>query len=229
MTVDSVLGSGYGEAKIICETMLQKPLQQYPEYFRAMVVRIGQIAGSKKCGYWNPVEHFPFLIKSSVTLQSFRIFKVTSLGSQSVDEVATTLAELLLLTSSSLSSETTPTLAPYPPIYHIENPTRQPWLEMIRALASAALDSASTTPEIIPFNQWFQRVRTASSDIDNEYPAQEILKFFDDHFLRMACSSLIMDITYICSDSQTLAHAKAIDLSLMEKYVATWEQMGFLP
>ncbi|KAJ5673962.1 hypothetical protein N7462_009401 [Penicillium macrosclerotiorum] len=71
MTVDSVLESGYGEAKLVCETMLQKTLQQYPECFRAMVMRIGQIAGSKKSGYWNPVEHFSFLIKSSVTLKVF--------------------------------------------------------------------------------------------------------------------------------------------------------------
>ncbi|KAJ5673963.1 hypothetical protein N7462_009402 [Penicillium macrosclerotiorum] len=100
---------------------------------------------------------------------------------------------------------------------------------MIRIIARAALDSATTSPEIVPFDQWLQRVRTASSDIDNENPARKILEFFDEHFLRMACGGLIMDTTCSRSDSPTLAHAKAIDASLVEKYVVSWKQMGFLP
>lgn len=53
-----------------CERMLNKTIQQHPDRFRTMVVRLGQIAGSKTSGYWNPMEHFGFLIKSSQTLNA---------------------------------------------------------------------------------------------------------------------------------------------------------------
>lgn len=70
MTVDSVLPSGYGDAKLVCESMLEETLQKHLDCFRPMAVRIGQIAGSTISGYWNCVEHFSFLIKSSQTLNA---------------------------------------------------------------------------------------------------------------------------------------------------------------
>ena len=70
MTIDSVPATGYAEAKLVCERILDNTLGLYPERFRKMVVRIGQIAGSKASGYWNPVEHPAFIVRSSQTLKA---------------------------------------------------------------------------------------------------------------------------------------------------------------
>lgn len=70
MTADSALPIGYADAKLICEHMLDQTLHRYPDAFRTMVVRVGQIAGSKTTGQWNPVEHLAHLIKSSQTLKT---------------------------------------------------------------------------------------------------------------------------------------------------------------
>ena len=70
MTVESVLPTGYGDAKLVCEHMLKETLEKWPERFRPMTVRIGQIAGSKTSGQWNSVEHFAFMIKSAQTLKA---------------------------------------------------------------------------------------------------------------------------------------------------------------
>jgi acyl transferase domain-containing protein/nucleoside-diphosphate-sugar epimerase/SAM-dependent methyltransferase/acyl carrier protein len=70
MTVDSVLPNGYGDAKLVCERMLDETLHRYPDRMRGMAVRIGQIAGSKVSGYWNAVEHFAFMVKSAQTLRA---------------------------------------------------------------------------------------------------------------------------------------------------------------
>ncbi|KAI6083388.1 hypothetical protein F4821DRAFT_271834 [Hypoxylon rubiginosum] len=67
--IDTVLPNGYGDAKWGCERMLDETLHK-SDRFRAMAVRLGQIAGSKTSGYWNPMEHFGFLIKSSQTLNA---------------------------------------------------------------------------------------------------------------------------------------------------------------
>ena len=69
MEVKYVLPTGYSDAKLVCERMLDETLHKYPDRFHAMSVRIGQIAGSKISGYWNPVEHFAFIVKSSQTLK----------------------------------------------------------------------------------------------------------------------------------------------------------------
>jgi thioester reductase-like protein len=53
--IDSVMPNGYGETKWGCERMLDKTLHRYPGQFRTMVVRLGQIAGSKTSGYWSPM------------------------------------------------------------------------------------------------------------------------------------------------------------------------------
>ena len=75
MTAQSVLPTGYGDAKLVCERMLDETLHKYPDRFRPMAVRIGQIAGSQTSGHWNPVEHLAFLIKSCQTLKKLPDFE----------------------------------------------------------------------------------------------------------------------------------------------------------
>lgn len=75
MTVESVLPTGYGDAKLVCERMLEETLEKQPELFRPMTVRIGQIAGSKTTGQWNPREHFAFMVKSAQTLKALPDFE----------------------------------------------------------------------------------------------------------------------------------------------------------
>ncbi|KAF3760427.1 hypothetical protein M406DRAFT_343524 [Cryphonectria parasitica EP155] len=61
---------GYCEAKWVCERWLEETLHKHhSEHFRTMIVRRGQIAGSSRTGFWNPVEHFAFLVKSAQSLQ----------------------------------------------------------------------------------------------------------------------------------------------------------------
>ena len=69
MEIKSVLANGYCDAKFTCERILDETLHKYPESFSTMTARLGQIAGSKVSGYWNPMEHFSFLVKSSKTLK----------------------------------------------------------------------------------------------------------------------------------------------------------------
>lgn len=73
--ITSVLPIGYCEAKWTCERILDETLHRYPEYFRPMVVRPGQIAGCRTSGYWNPVEHFASLVKSAQALRVFPALK----------------------------------------------------------------------------------------------------------------------------------------------------------
>ncbi|XXG97472.1 hypothetical protein Hte_003774 [Hypoxylon texense] len=207
--IDAVLPNGYGDAKWGCERMLDETLHKHPEQFRTMAVRLGQIAGSKTSGYWNPMEHFGFLIKSSQTLNALPDLE-GGLYWTTVNDIAATLSDLVLSDR-----------APYP-IYHIENPVGQPWREMTAILADAL---HIPTKNIIPFGEWIERVRAAPQ---RNNPASTLLDFLDDNFLRMSCGGLVLDTKKTLEHSETLAGVGPVSEEVARKYIHIWKEIGFL-
>ncbi|KAJ6013598.1 polyketide synthase [Penicillium herquei] len=212
MEINSVLDNGYCEAKFVCERMLDATLHRYPEHFRVMTARLGQIAGSETSGYWNPIEHLSFLVKSSQSLRVLPSFEGT-LSWVPVNNVAGTLKDLILANGASH------------PFYHIDNPVGQPWTSMIHVLA----DSLNIPNEnIIPFNDWIQRVRRSPLPVETENPAGRLVDFLDDHFLRMSCGGLLLDTTHTQEHSPTLAGQGPVSADVARKYIQAWKEMGFL-
>ncbi|GIJ84608.1 type I iterative polyketide synthase [Aspergillus pseudoviridinutans] len=210
-TVESVPLTGYAEAKLVCETVLSKTLRRYPDRFQAKAVRVAQISGSTTNGYWNTSEYMPFLIKSSQSLGLLPYLEGT-LSWYPVDGVAATLGDLLL-------SETADDW-----IYHIDNPSRQGWQEMIASLASAlGLGKES----IVPFDQWIDRVRRLrGSTVDN--PALQLIDFFENYFIPMSCGELILDTTKANQYSETLRNQGPITDEVIGKYIKALRTSGFL-
>lgn len=219
MTVESVLPGGYGEAKLVCELMLEEACRKRlrPDAFRGTVVRVGQVAGSRTSGYWNPVEHLAFVIKSSQTIGALPDLE-GDLSWCPVQDVAATMAKLLFLTKESSSSSCSCQ------IYHIENPTRQPWRDMTRVLADG-LGIAQTN--IIPFAAWVQRVRGFEGTAE-ENPAIGLIDFLEAHFVRMSCGGLILDTTRSCEDTKVLRTVGPVGRDLVMKYLDAWKDMKFL-
>ncbi|KAI1768922.1 putative polyketide synthase [Hypoxylon sp. FL1150] len=218
MPIDSVLPTGYGDAKYICERLLDATLHQYPARFRAAAVRLGQIAGSSLNGYWNPSEHVFFLVKSSQTLGALPDFgDGSTLGWTPVDAVAATLVDVLLQ----------PDDVALHPIYHIENPVRQPWRQMVATLA-AALD----IPAVIPFDEWVRRVRGWPVPSDNgasgANPAYLLADFLDENFVRMSCGGLLMGTANARAHSPTLAGVGPVGEDTTMLFVNNWREMGLL-
>lgn len=214
--VESVLPTGYGDAKYTCERLLDATLHQYPDRFRAAAVRLGQIAGSSLNGYWNPTEHVSFLVKSSQSLRALPDFRGT-LGWTPVNDMADTLLDILLQ----------PEDVRLHPIYHIENPVRQRWEEMIDTLADAL-----GIADVIPFADWVRRVREWPVKEDNgatgANPAFLLTDFLDDNFHRMSCGGLLMGTTNARQHSPTLAGVGPVSNATTRLYVDKWREMGFL-
>ncbi|PYH90619.1 polyketide synthase [Aspergillus ellipticus CBS 707.79] len=210
MTAESALSTGYSEAKLVCEHMLDRTLHQHLSRFRPMVVRIGQIAGSKTIGHWNPVEHLAFMLKSSQTLKALPVLE-GDLSWCLVNDVAGTLGDLIL-------GETDPY-----PVYHIENPRRQPWHDMLQLLADVL-----EAPDLVPFSEWTRRVRSFPGPIQDN-PAARLVDFLDEHFIAMSCHTrLVLNTAHSRQHSPTLARAQPVDPELVRRYVQRWKEMGFL-
>ncbi|KAF2686224.1 putative polyketide synthase [Lentithecium fluviatile CBS 122367] len=212
MAVVSAPPIGYAEAKLVCENMLKETLHRQPRSFKPVTVRLGQIAGSKTDGFWNPDEHIALLLKSSQTLNVLPNLDGT-LSWCPVNDMAATLGELLLKPTHAY------------PIYHIENPQRQSWREMIRVLAEL-LDISKDN--IIPFPEWVRRVRHSPSVTVSENPAVRIGDFFDVDFVRMSCGGLVLDTQHSVEHSETLRELRPVSRDIVERYVQKWRDDGFL-
>lgn len=216
VSIESVLPTGYGDAKYACERMLDATLHRYPSRFRAAAVRLGQIAGSSINGYWNHTEHVSFLVKSSQTLRALPDFGGT-LGWTPVDDMAGTLVDILLQ----------PDRVSLYPIYHIENPVRQQWDRMITMLADT-LDIAA----VIPFDDWVRRVREWPIKADNgpegANPAHLLTDFLDGNFTRMSCGGLLMGTARAREHSPTLARVRPVSEETTKLFVSNWRDTGFL-
>lgn len=207
--IESVLPNGYGEAKWGCEWMLDLTLHQHSDRFRTMAVRLGQIAGSKTSGYWNPMEYFGFLIKSSQTLNILPNMN-GGLYWTPVNDVAGTLSDLLLADN-----------VPYP-VYHVENPVGQPWPEMTSVIAEALHIPPSN---VVPFQEWLERVQKAPQ---KNNPASTLLEFLEDNFLRMSCGGLVLDTKKTLEHSKTLREVGPVSEIVARKYIHIWREIGFL-
>ena len=218
--IESVLPTGYGDAKYICERMIDATLHRFPDCYRATAVRLGQIAGSRINGHWNPMEHVPFLIKSSQTLRALPNFPGT-MGWTPADDIAGTLIDIIMQ----------PDGVSLYPIYHIENPIRQPWGQVIDVLAKE-LGVLSDATGIIPFEQWVQRVRDWPAAKDNSpegcNPAHLLVDFLDANFIRMSCGGLLLGTAKAREHSPTLAKLGPVSEELIRKFVDAWKDMGFL-
>ncbi|KAJ2988141.1 hypothetical protein NUW58_g4130 [Xylaria curta] len=221
MDLKSVLPTGYGDAKYICELMLDATLHRHPNRFRAMVVRPGQIAGSSESGYWNQMEHLSFLCKSSQTLAALPDLH-GPLSWTPVDIVAGTLVDLLFIQLD------TPSFL----VYHIDNPIRQPWEQTLSALA-AAMNIPNHT---IPLEEWIQRVKDYTNthaqergrEHEGDNPAILLVDFLEDNFVRMSCGGLLLDTTHSREHSLTLAACGPVGDDLVRLYVDSWREIGFL-
>ncbi|KAF4589049.1 Type I Iterative Polyketide synthase (PKS) [Ophiocordyceps camponoti-floridani] len=205
--IDCVLPNGYGDAKWGCERMLDETLHRHGSRFRIMIVRLGQIAGSKTSGYWNPMEHFGFLIKSSQTLNALPDVDGTVFWTP-VNDIAATLSDLVLSTRQ-----------PHD-VYHIENPVGQTWRQ-----TNAILADALQIRNLIPFAEWVERVRDAPQ---RNNPASTLLDFLDGNYLRMSCGGLVLDVKNTLEHSKTLASVGPVSEEVVRKYIHIWKEIGFL-
>ena len=224
MPMAAVLPSGYNEGKWVCERMLTETLHRHPRLFRAAVVRPGQISGSTTTGFWNPVEHSAFMVKSAQALQAWPDLQ-GQLHWLPVDRTAAVMIDLLKLDShdDDAPADVEVETETYP-VYHVDNPIGQPWKEI-----SAILTTALHIPEnnIIPFRDWIARVRQSPlPETDN--PAVRLVGFLEKYFERMACGGIVLDTRRAEERSRTLAVQGPVSEEVVRSYVRRWKEGGFL-
>lgn len=178
-----------------------------------MTVRLGQLSGSMETGYWNHMEVLGFLFKSAQTLRSFPAVEgiLTWLP---LEQASATLADLLLRDAPDCH-----------PVYHVDNPVRKPWAEIVPVLAQAL-----GIPEkgIVPLDDWLRRVKAFPGEDPWDNPAGKAIDFFEHKFQHMSCGGVTMATNNAVEHSPTLRGVQPVADAVVMKYFQVWKDTGFL-
>lgn len=129
-----------------------------------------------------------------------------------VDDAANVLIDLTF-------SEQQPSIA-----YHLENPVRQSWGDILITLGSQ-LDIC----QFLPFEDWLDRVvKLESKGGPGQNPALQLEGFFREDFRRMACGSVIMATDEARKRSETLRLVDAVPDDVVASYIQYWRTSGYL-
>ncbi|EKG10412.1 AMP-dependent synthetase/ligase [Macrophomina phaseolina MS6] len=207
---ESCIGSlGYGQAKFVCEKIIE---QSEAAGVETMYVRVGQMSGSSKSGYWNTEEHFPALLRTAQQLGTLPVIPGT-FSWLPADYAAAAIAELALSAKLVYGA------------YQLENPIRQSWHDLMQDL----------TPQLglshlnhVPYADWLAQLRDLPDMDAEESPAKKLEAFFERDFVRMSGGEVVMDTSRMRAVSGTLRSMDAISPKLIERYVAYWRSIAFL-
>ena len=112
-------------------------------------------------------------------------------------------------------------------IYHLENPVRQAWQDILDAFASCMGISTVRAP----FDEWLRNVQAAVEQhgTENEQMELDMLSdFLERDFRRMATGKVILDTSRTRSVSRTLREVDGVTTEVVSKYVSEWRRNGTL-
>ena len=215
---------GYGKAKFVCEKMLESAAATRGEAMEVAIVRVGQMSGSRDSGYWNPKEHFPSLVRLSQKVGALPGIRGVSTYLQihecklpdqlqtlswlPVDMAAGTLIDIML------------SRPPLELVYHLENPIRQPWHEVLVILAEElGLDGNAS----ISMDKWLASIKTLTEDVAS---TDLLIDFFEKDFQHMSGGGVVLDTRVSRAVSPTLQQADVVRDELVATYVKQWKCQG---
>ncbi|MBW0473423.1 hypothetical protein O181_013138 [Austropuccinia psidii MF-1] len=159
----SCLGSGYGESKRVCEEIVQASAEEYD--FISIILRIGQLCGSRGNGSWNHNEWFPLMVQSFFHLGCLPD-GFDDVAWIPVDEAARALNDIAFYQRSDAHKK------PYELIYrHLIHPKPTTWhsiIERIRQVLSNEKHSSGGLGkqqiELVSYKEWLQRLVNAKEE-----------------------------------------------------------------
>jgi thioester reductase-like protein len=219
---------GYGQAKLVCEKIIENAANAHCDQIEAGYVRLGQISGSTTTGFWNSDEHFPSLLKSSQHIGRLPRIEGT-LSWLPVDRAAESLSELLL--SRVKRSGTL--------IYHLENPIRQSAQGTLAVIASKLGIDGN---QFLAMDEWVRQVCEADDESERDStgvttrsgaegdpnPGKRLAQFFSEDFRRMSGGDVVMDTRQARNISGTLARSDVVNEDLIAAYIDHWCKIGFI-
>ncbi|KAK2749609.1 putative NRPS-like protein biosynthetic cluster [Myotisia sp. PD_48] len=203
---------GYAEAKLVCERILENAAARYSDEITVKCVRCGQITGSKQNSVWNITEYFPALVKSAQMVGVLPSIEGT-VSWLPADICAQTISEITISTEKTNIT------------YHVENPIRQPWHDILSIIATELNIPDNNR---VPLPKWLDRVDSIPDTLSDEIPAKKLMEFFRGEFQRLVGGTVILDTYRSRGLSTALKSVNELDRDTILGYIKYWKQIQFL-
>ncbi|KAI1097411.1 acetyl-CoA synthetase-like protein [Jackrogersella minutella] len=220
--------TGYGQSKLIAETMLEKSGRL--SGVRSASCRVGIVAGpvEREQGMWNKHEYIPSIIISSVHLGIFP----TTFPSRDridwlpVDKLSRILLEILV--SSCNVSELTGHTAEASQVYHVVNPFTTSWSTTFAdsILASYPRD---TPLQPVSFEEWVRVLSEHADEMENSdtidvdrNPAIRLVNFYTEAAESKRGARAFVSHKAM-RDSDTLREIGAVNRGWINNWMKQWD------
>lgn len=108
-------------------------------------------------------------------------------------------------------------------VYHLENPVRQPWNEILDILASE-LDLVKTHRQ--PMAEWLEEMRRRPVEDGN--PAAALADFFQEDFEWMSGGSIVLSTETSRRHSPSLRRVGPVREETIRRYLQFWRDTGLI-
>ena len=204
---------GYAQSKYIVEHLFNYLTTQ--KNFPCIVERMGQVVGDNVHGVWNTSEQYPLLMVGGTQLGLMPNLKGINVDWLPVDYAAKSIVEVMLkMRHTELQT------IQQQGYYHIVNPNRADWSEVLKAMRACGMKFDVVEPE-----EW---VNILSKHQDN--PAYRLMSFFEANFKSSPGEEQSMPIWETEKTVQVapvLAKSPAFGESLLKKHLEFWRNVGF--
>ncbi|KAH8704314.1 hypothetical protein GQ44DRAFT_692722 [Phaeosphaeriaceae sp. PMI808] len=193
---------GYGTAKLVCEKMLEQATNSHG--INGIIVRCGQISGSKTNGFWNEKEFVPIMLNLSRRMGALPSLEGI-ISWLPLEDAATVLSEVLVASPPS-SEETRMT------VYHVQNFNYQAWSDIMQ-LFSIVLQLPT-----ISHRTWLEGIRKLKRDEQNA-----MVMLLNEKYLHICNGLLGLSTRLARKVSNTLRRAEPVKADVVKGYA--WQHL----
>ncbi|OBZ90412.1 Linear gramicidin synthase subunit D [Choanephora cucurbitarum] len=193
---------GYAHSKFVVEKLFDYlASEKNLPYF---IERLGQVCGDSENGVWNTSEQYPLMFIGGGSLMHKMPQLDTVIDWISVDYASASIKDLMLQDSTHS-------------IYHIVNPHRIHWSDVLQAMKEAGMSF-----DIVSTAEWIEALNQ-----DQSNPCYRLISFYEANFKN---SHFKMPI-WKTEETQMLApvidRSPVLDAQLFRKYLTHWQSVGF--
>ncbi|KAI0381395.1 acetyl-CoA synthetase-like protein [Hypomontagnella monticulosa] len=228
--LDMAGDTGYGQSKLLAETLLGKAGEL--SGVRSACCRVGIVAGpvEKRLGMWNKHEYIPSIIVSSAHLGAFpATFPSRDLVDWlPVDKLSLILYEILV---SSCNSNAADNPAGANQVYHVVNPNTVSWSTGLASSILAAYPQ-STHMQPVSFEEWVRILSDSAREMDSSgsidvdrNPALRLVEFYSG-IAKSAQEPRSFVTRRAERASKTLHKTRAVNSDWVDNWMTQWGITG---
>ncbi|KAI0135355.1 acetyl-CoA synthetase-like protein [Daldinia grandis] len=216
---------GYSRSKWVAERVCTKAREQLcngrkveaTRNAEISVIRVGQLCGNE-AGVWNTTEAYPLLLSTARLVGCLPDLPNEIANWLPVDQAARIISDIVLSDRTTQLSAESKT-----PIYHVLNFHKSPsWSQLLHWISQAQGHSSF---EILPAEQWLERLELKFGGIREDHPAQALVGLWKRRYSSVADISGMpkpsdFDVTSSLRLSQTMRDMKPLNY---ERVIKMWD------